>query len=98
MLFPRQSDHDSQVGALRRIQEPTRRDIVGPDGVDSCRNHGFEVLGYPCRVRIFGAVLAGAKRAIRNTPDIKLFFPNEEEFSPHLGTRQSPKTGSGPAL
>src|SRR6266436_3396499 len=70
VLFPRQSHHDSQVGALRCIQKPTRRDIVGPDSVDPVRNHGLEILSNPCWVRIFGAVLAGAKGTIRDTPDI----------------------------
>src|SRR5467141_3876361 len=70
VLFPRQSYHDSQVGALRRIQEPSRRDTVGPDRVDPCRNHGLEILSNTRWVRIFGAILAGAKGTIRNTPDI----------------------------
>src|SRR6266481_3373521 len=55
VLFPRQSHHDSEVGALRCIQEPTRWDIVGPDGVDPCRNHGLEILSNTRWVRIFGA-------------------------------------------
>src|SRR6266849_6650764 len=36
VLLPGQSHHDSQVGALRRIQEPPGRHIVGPDGINSC--------------------------------------------------------------
>src|SRR5467141_3321420 len=70
VLFPRQSHHDSQVGALRRIQEPPGRNIVCPDSVDPYRSHGLEILSNTCWVRIFGAVLAGTKGAIRNTPDI----------------------------
>src|SRR4029077_15827104 len=70
VFFPRQSHHDSQVGALRRIQEPTRWDIVSPNGIDPCRNHGFEVLGNPCRVRILSAVLVRPKGTIRDATDI----------------------------
>ncbi len=98
VLFPWQSHHDSQVGALCRIQKPTRWDTVGPDGINSCPNHGFEVLGNPCRVRILSAVLVRPKGTIRDTTDIYLLFANEEKFSPHLWARGSPRTGSGLTL
>src|SRR6266436_8219648 len=51
VLFPGQSHHDSQVGALRGIQKPTRRDVVGTDGVDPYRSHGLEILSNPHWVR-----------------------------------------------
>src|SRR6266851_203660 len=98
VLFPRQSHHDSQVGALRRIQEPSRWDIVGPDGVDPYRSYGLQILSNPCWLRIFGAVLPGTKGTICDTTDIQFFFANEEKLSPHLRTQGSPRTGSGPAL
>src|SRR6266571_7257281 len=83
VLFPRQAYHDAKAMLLRSIQKPAWRYGVSADRVQVVSGHLSKVSLDSFWAAILAAILARAKWAIRDAPDVQLLIPHKDEFALH---------------
>jgi len=84
MLFPRNTNHDLQSIPLCNIQQPSRRNRVRADGINTVFRHTGKIL---FNHFAFGKQLLcfiRTKSTVSYTSNIKFFFPNKYKVSSYF--------------
>src|SRR5438067_679165 len=81
VLLPGQAHHHLEPILERDIEQPVRRDRVGPDRVYSVLRHLSEVIPDSLKWRIAGSICAYGEGSIGGPADVLLLVPAIYELS-----------------
>ena len=98
VLLPRDSHRDPEAVIGGQIEEPARRDRVGPNDIHAVLDHHGEVLGRDVRRAIAASIVAWAERPVRHALHEQLAITAIEELPLHHGAMSMQDLDdSGPA-
>src|SRR6476620_5014185 len=80
VLFPAEADHHTKSVLEGNVEQPSRRDCVGADGVRSHARDAREIGRYCFRIVIQASVGAWREGSIRDASDEKLFVADKNEL------------------
>jgi hypothetical protein len=85
VLLPGEARHHSEALPLRGVEQPARRNIVRPDGVDSTLGDTGEVSLDHFSPRERASICVRSERPVSHTANIEFLVTHKEELAFHAG-------------